>query len=511
VRDTRGSSGHGGKGPSGACQNQMSNKFHSLLHASQAAMKPKKQSLSFVNGYAVPRDSSEDSNVALANAFENATPRGELKEYTPEYVKTAGLVLRFNAYFDEAVENSQSEKIRSRKFIIYFFVEDGSIKITEPRLENSGILQGMFLKRHVVDGFSASSLNVGSRVNIYGFEFNIYSCDGFTRRYLGHMGLYVPEDAEAPNCEDPLRAKNDRMLHTSPSAKKDARGKFLTHDKQVLRFYCVWDDRVKLGDRRKFILTFYLIDDTVAITENEHAKGSRGGMSATLLHRCRLPLHDEDVIARGPADNDYDYVTAENLRIGGFVRVYKRDFFLYDCDEFTKSWYLTKHPSEFSEIDFEPRDVFEPEEELPKRGIPDHTGLAIGSEEDSLQNCIALIPKAPRKEFSNDEGVVLRFRAFMVPFNTTSELNEFDASRRFVVSFYVGDKTLSIYEQASKDVGSSKFLERIRVKNGSQCDGSFYDVNDMHVGSVLKIYSRAFELYDADAYSLNYLNGLKQL
>ena len=465
-------------------------------------MKPKKQSLGFVNGYAVPQDGRASVIVAPANAFENAEPRGQVKEYTPEFVKTSGLVLRFNATFDEAVENSQSERVRSRNFVVYFFVEDGTIKITEPRVENSGLLQGAFLKRHVVKGVTLNELNVGAMIKIYGFEFRLYSCDGFTRGYLDHLGVVVPEDEEEPNCEDPWRAKNERQrLGPVRSFKKDARGKFLTHDKQVLRFYCVWDDRAKFGDRRKFILTFFLIDDTIAITENEHAKGSRGGMSATLLHRCCLPLRDQDAVARGPADDDYEYVTAEDLHIGGVVRVYKRDFFIYDCDEFTKKWYLSNF--EMSESRFIARDVSEPEDALPRAEVPEHTGLAIGSEEDSLQNCIALVPKPPRKNVAVDEGVILQFRAAMVPFDGVGDVSEFDAARQFVVSFHVSDKTISIFEQASKDACSSKFLERARVRNVD--NAQFYDVADMRIGSVLKIHSRAFKLYESDLYTKKFI------
>lgn len=128
-------------------------------------MKPKTQSLSFVNGYAIPRDSDNEVDVFNANAFADAPARGEVKEYTPEYVKLHGLVLRFNAYFDETVENSQTEKIRYRKCVIYFFLEDGSIKITEPRVENSGMPQGAFLKRHVVQGVTLGDLNIGKAGN----------------------------------------------------------------------------------------------------------------------------------------------------------------------------------------------------------------------------------------------------------------------------------------------------------------------------------------------------------
>lgn len=57
----------------------------------------------------------------------------------------------------------------------------------------------------------------------------------------------------------------------------------------------------------------------------------------------------------------------------------------------------------------EPVDVQEPVLAVPQNMIPPHNG--IGSELDSLQNCISLIPKAQTKDFQklmNNDGKVGR-------------------------------------------------------------------------------------------------------
>lgn len=59
-------------------------------------------------------------------------------------------VLRFAAYFQESVVESPKENYRLRKCLIYYYLNDNTIQILEPRGENSGILQGAFLKRHMV-------------------------------------------------------------------------------------------------------------------------------------------------------------------------------------------------------------------------------------------------------------------------------------------------------------------------------------------------------------------------
>jgi len=45
---------------------------------------------------------------------------------------------------------------------------------------------------------------------------------------------------------------------------------------QVLRFWCVWDDRQSMyGDRRPYVLHYFLEDDTVEVLElNENNSGA---------------------------------------------------------------------------------------------------------------------------------------------------------------------------------------------------------------------------------------------
>jgi hypothetical protein len=47
-------------------------------------------------------------------------------------------VLTFNGYFKEAVVESRMENFRIRKLTIYYYLEDRSVMITEPKQVNSG-------------------------------------------------------------------------------------------------------------------------------------------------------------------------------------------------------------------------------------------------------------------------------------------------------------------------------------------------------------------------------------
>ena len=63
--------------------------------------------------------------------------------------------------------------------------------------------------------------------------------------------------------------------------------KFLQWDTKVLRFFCVWDDRQSMyGDQRKFVLRYYLADDTMDMVE-EHVANS-GRRTGNFLTRGRI-------------------------------------------------------------------------------------------------------------------------------------------------------------------------------------------------------------------------------
>jgi hypothetical protein len=50
-------------------------------------------------------------------------------------------VLRYFCYFKESVTDRREENFRVRKCTIYYYLEDGSIHIGEPKQDNSGITQ----------------------------------------------------------------------------------------------------------------------------------------------------------------------------------------------------------------------------------------------------------------------------------------------------------------------------------------------------------------------------------
>merc|ERR1711998_278438 len=230
----------------------------------------------------------------------------------PAWVAFDRKVLRFDGYFQEAVHESRQETFRIRRCVVYYYLEDDSIHVSEPKIENSGIPQGerkgvIFLKRHRIpknemEFYSLQDLNVGAHVNFYGRVFRLTDCDSFTRNFLEKLNIPVPEPEPLP--DDPYNKnretmrsqieQNQKYFHPRPhdddlmrymEAKlgvastlldREKLDQFLKNDRKVLRFYLAWDDRPSLyGELRPFVLHYYLSDDTVEILEVRRANSGR--------------------------------------------------------------------------------------------------------------------------------------------------------------------------------------------------------------------------------------------
>ena len=122
----------------------------------------------------------------------------------PPWLKFDRQVLRFAGYFQESVVESAIENYRLRKCLIYYYLNDETIQVIEPKTENSGMLQGAFLKRQKVPieftttresvmgqknkdieikYFNWRDFKLGSNIQFYGRVFRITDCDQFTRDF----------------------------------------------------------------------------------------------------------------------------------------------------------------------------------------------------------------------------------------------------------------------------------------------------------------------------------------
>lgn len=149
---------------------------------------------------------------------------------------------------------------------------------------------------------------------------------------------------------------------------------FVSFSMQVLRFWCVWDDRQSMyGDRRPYVLHYFLEDDTVEILEiNENNSGK--DPFPVFLRRCLLPKNSSRMTSTtvGPKLRKTDCYSPSDFRMGAYINVLNRDFLIHDADNFTKRWYVDNLG--FGDDELTPIDLKEPVNPLPKPALPPYNG-----------------------------------------------------------------------------------------------------------------------------------------
>ena len=212
------------------------------------------------------------------------------KDYEPSWVKYDKQVLRYYAYFKESVVEEELESGRIRLLIIYYYLVDDTISINDVKQENSGIPQGSFLKKGKVqklDGsyYSFRDFQIGKDINIYGKIVRIYDADEYTRNFCSLNGITL--NAKQPIPEDPFLQKlnskpilakdhlmKDYLEYSMGGGKVKNAKQFLENDRKVLRYYAKLDDI-------KYIIHYYLSDDTVEIREVNYNNSGRDPFRAT--------------------------------------------------------------------------------------------------------------------------------------------------------------------------------------------------------------------------------------
>jgi hypothetical protein len=467
--------------------------------------------------YALPRppkteyvpEKTADSKSFSQSIYQNPFGTGEIQEqYEPTFVKLDKQVLKFTAYFKESVVESSMENWRVRVVDIFFFLEDNTVMISEHKQTNSGTPQGVFLKRQMVlksdlpigqqTALGIEDFRVGESINIYGRNFRIVDADQYTREFYSNLGEDQPEPEEIPVDNFTLaqtkpapkkdKAMLDYLEHTLGGGRVKSQKQFLDNDRRVLRFYTFCDDE-------PFIIHYYLADDTVEIREINFANSGKHNFSL-LLRRQKLPKQFS-VGQPGLDTNAESYLTEADIKPGEPIIAFGRVFHITGVDEFTKKFFKDNFNQHFQLGDV--REA-KPPEQVPLV-IPEYNGF--GDEEDSLGYVKKLLPDKPKKDFfkyvDNDKKV-LRYTA---RFNT--QVPE-DVDRRFIISYYLADDTLGIFEPAQKNSGivPGKFLERRKYKNKHNGE-KFIAPSDLVVGGDVMINSYSFHILSTDDYTDNYL------
>ncbi|NWS73477.1 EFHC1 protein, partial [Crotophaga sulcirostris] len=490
------------------------------------------QTLGYKNGYALPRlptvgiggERLYANQLSEAELDELASRRltltyGQAKRappsrFVPAHVALDKKILKFDAYFQEDVPLSTQEHYRVRQVVIYYYLEDDSMCVMEPVVKNSGLPQGKLVRRHRVpkndrgDHYHWKDLNRGMNITMYGRTYRLVNCDPFTQVFLESQGIELnpPEEMVFDPYTEMCRMPKPKCITPSDF---DKLKQFLTYDKQVLRFYAVWDDTDStFGDNRSFVIHYYLVNDTVEVREVYKQNDGRDPFPV-LIKRQRFPKTFMDKMKTFPScvleisDQEVlEWYAPKDFAVGKSTNLLGRAFFIYDCDEFTRNFYRDK----FGITDLQPVEMKKkPLEEVPQV-VPPYNGFGVP--EDSLQNCFSLFPKPPKKDvikMLENNNKVLQYQVAL------ESPNPVDRTRRFILSYFLSDDTISIYEPPVRNSGimGGKYLGRTRVpKPGSTpLNITYYEPSDLAIGSTIEVFGHRFVITGADGGVLRYVES----
>lgn len=405
--------------------------------------------------------------------FQNPTGTGFIEQkFEPAYVKLDRLVLRFNGYFKESVVESNLENWRLRQLIIFYYLEDSSIMMNEVKSTNSGIPQGLFLKRQKVnkpgtnEPLSPTDFLVGHTVEIFGKQIKIVDADLNTRNFFeSQLGVElgaaeeIPQDnfqrAQQPATSNKDSAMMDFLEHSLGGGRPKSQKQFLDNDRKVLKFNAVCDDN-------PYIIHYFLADDTIEVREVHFANNGKDHFPM-LLKRSKVPKAF-NINQPGQNDDKEPFITCDQFVNGEKIQLFSRTFSLTGVDDFTGRYMKQKYGRYF-DVNL----IEEPQPSAPTDVIiPPHNGF--GDEQDSLGYVYKLNPVKPKKNFFkyvDNDGKILRWTA---RFNT--QVPE-DVDRKFIIAYYLADDTISIFEPAQKNSGKINYLTlQVLQKESSQRETS---------------------------------------
>jgi hypothetical protein len=438
--------------------------------------------------------------------------------FVPAYVALDRKVLRFHAWFRDS---RGAVGFKVRKATLFHYLEDGSTRVSEKRVENSGIVTGEIARRHRVpkkEGgyYTVEDFDVGTHIEIFGRAYHITDVDDFTREFYELNGMPRSEAIGMPSDYlEPASRSLPATIHSYPDVMFQNQGvsdRFLNLDRKVLRFYCSWKDDKPYGEETFYVLNYFLVDDTAEVIEIHERNDGRDHWQSYLKRRPLLKGLPRQVIEteEDRKKNPQPRWHWTELRVGEIISVLNRDFLVMDCDAFTRDWMLKHNLDQPQALRPDPPAVVEY-----KRRIPVHDGL--GSAEDSFQTVLnPIMPKVCKKDFIKalaNGAKVMRFKCSM--YTTVPE----DEGRVFIISFFLADDTISIYERPTRNTFAGlradgcKFLEKSLVRHPDGSSGPlprYYGIEDVRKwqkGSEIRINGHVFKVLETDDFTSTLQTG----
>lgn len=436
----------------------------------------------------------EDFKQEQATSQKSGRKENHALRNTPRWMELDREVLRFYVYmmeqvcsdFDYKLDHSGGEGRQClRSFELLYYLASDEIKIYEPRVPNSGIAQGSFLKKTKASLFEVEvkKLIIGTQVSMLGRKFTIFDCDLKTRRhFFERFAIQQPGALTPPACDqnEPLfsaRGGQQKAGKTLTQEQSEQKGRFngnfygdfkryLEHGKRSLKFLAEWNDSRIPGveDRRFFTILYYLCDDTIEIQEKFMPNCGRDSFK-TFLKRSK-PLKEDERSPRAPAASpSQNYLHWSDFICGRELSINKRAFFLITCDEDTLSYYEAKGTPQPQNDEARARlKSYQASQETRKPNVPKR------EETEAI--------KTQKQQSAYRKLQQFGAQSLKIRLRLVSE-REDEADRDFVLAFFLADEQIVMFEPRKRNSGiiGGKFLERGKYLN--ELSGEVFKVGDL--------------------------------
>jgi hypothetical protein len=224
------------------------------------------------------------------NSFRNSDLNASYPRCLPKWMKFDRKVLKFEGYFNEHVSESAHENYRIRRCSLLYYLEDDTMQVIETKVENSGMVQGEFIKRHRAlnqesktgEFINWKDFRLGGNIFIYGKNFKICQCDKFTKDFYEQQKIELGQPEPIPEINFGDKFKNvdfEKMKKTIAEIKEYTEVKnggahsnyglkqFLENDRKVLNFDITWDDTLYDKEQKNYKMNYYLADGQIEVNE----------------------------------------------------------------------------------------------------------------------------------------------------------------------------------------------------------------------------------------------------
>ncbi len=202
-------------------------------------------------------------------------------------------------------------------------------------------------------------LHIGMQLAVASLFILITDADDFTREFYKSKNITLEPKIQMPEPtypklttyippynplygseEDSLQTCKGSLAGGGPVHKDGAKAKLFAG--MTMKFLCTLENPRPADESRRFMLTVYLEDDTVAIMEpSQRNSGHKGG---TFLARGKLQMDDP----RNKGETKP--FQPEDVTVGAVVKIRSHRFVVHDADELTYR-FLEENPSRFPQSD----------------------------------------------------------------------------------------------------------------------------------------------------------------